>query len=140
MAIATAAGAKRVRQALLVATAVATLVAAGASPAFAAKGGRGATGGSTSGASISVPNGTFGGTVVATVSPAGLWAHASCSQNGLTVYEQYVQTDALGNATLGLGPTPLWSSGAASCVASAGSFSSTGKFTAAATTTFLAAP
>ncbi len=104
-----------------------------AGTAFAAKGGNG--GAKTSYATVAVPNGVFGGTVQASTTP-GLWVYAACSQGGTVVYQQYVQTAASGYATLQLGPTPMWSGGAASCTGQAGSFSSNGTFRVAGSTTF----
>lgn len=80
--------------------------------AFAAKGGH--TGGTTS-SSFVVDDGTFASTTLAH-GGTGTWVHAKCYQNGAVVYEQYVQYDANGTATLTLGPTPMWAAGAASCV------------------------
>ena len=50
----------------------------------------------------------------------GTWVHARCYQNGTLVYEQYVKYDANHSGSLTLGPTPMWSSGAASCKAEDG--------------------
>jgi hypothetical protein len=110
-----------------------------ASSAFAAKGGGGAKphGGGGTSATISVPDGVYGGTVTATVSPAGLWVKANCYQGRTSVYGQYVQSDASGHATLQLGPTSWWSGGSASCTAEAGGWSArSGAWTAQGSTTF----
>jgi hypothetical protein len=105
-----------------------------AGTAFAAKGGHTNTHGGTT-ATVTVPDGVFGGTTTAVTTP-GLWVYAACSQNGTVVYKAYVQTDATGDAVLTLGPTPMWTSGAAACTAQAGSFSSTGAWRSQASTTF----
>jgi hypothetical protein len=94
-------------------------------------------GGGTTSATISVPDGVYGGTAVATVTPTGIWVYATCSQSGKQVYAQYVQSDSYGHATLQLGPTSWWSGGAASCSAQAGVFSSrSGAWTSQGSTTF----
>jgi len=110
---------------------------------FAAKGGNGngngpngTSGGHKTSVTITVPNGTFGTTDTASVSQTGLWVHATCSQYATTVYEQWLQTDGAGNATLTLGPTPMWSSGSASCDAEAGSWNSHGRWVVDAQTAF----
>ena len=92
---------------------------------------------SSRGSSITVPDGVFGGTTTATVhTGATTWVHATCSQSGSKVYEQYVKTDANNQAVLTLGPTPLWTSGGASCNAAEGTWMANGKFKVSATTTF----
>ncbi len=87
-----------------------------ASTAFAAKSGGhvGGGGGSTSSAFV-VDDGSFASTTLAH-GGTGTWVHAKCTQNGTVVYEQYVKYAADFTATLTLGPTPMWSSGAATCV------------------------
>jgi hypothetical protein len=66
------------------------------------------------------------------------WVSVACYQNGLAVYGQYwgfwsgYSVDAITNAmavggVFTLGPTALWSSGAASCTAKLSTFSKTGK-------------
>ncbi len=93
--------------------------------------------GSGAGASISVPNGAFGGTTTATVHTGPTtWVHAACYQYGAQVYEQYVKADSNNQAVLTLGPTPLWPSGAASCTAAEGTWMANGKFKVSASTTF----
>ena len=122
---------------VLIATLVVGLMAGttfAAKPAAGSGGHHG--GGTTSGATIVVPAGVFAQTDNATVTPAGLWVYASCSQGGKQVYAQYVLSNSTGVATLTLGPTSFWSSGSASCYANAGSFSVTGQWSTAATTTF----
>jgi hypothetical protein len=101
--------------------------------AFAAKGGPG---------HISVPDGTFGGTTVATVNPGGdgAWARAFCYQDGALVYGQYVRVDADNHATFQLGPTPSWSGGYASCTAEELALRSNGRWRVLARTTFSAWP
>ncbi len=84
----------------------------------AAKGGKG-KGGGDNGGEITVPDGVFGGTTVATVNPGGdnVWVHAECFQDGALVYEQYVGADSNMQAILHLGPTPSWTGGEADCTA-----------------------
>lgn len=137
------AAARSARPNLAAAAVIAALTLAILLPAysFAAKGGNGGNPHQSNGTNkdpvtISVPDGVFAGTVVATVSSPGLTVHATCSQWGWTVYEQYVQTDGTGAATLTLGPTPLWPGGSASCTAEAGSWSSHGRWVVDATTDF----
>jgi hypothetical protein len=83
-----------------------------AGTAFAAKGGH--SGNSTS-SSFIVNDGAFAATTLAH-GGTGTWAHAKCYQDGTLVYEQYLRYATDGTATLTLGPTPMWASGAASCV------------------------
>jgi len=107
------------------------VAALSASPALAAKGGR-------NGASISVPDGVYAGTTVATVNPGGsdTRVRAKCFQNGGLVYEQRVKVDANNQATLTLGPTPSWSGGPANCTAEEGYYSTSFRWHTLATTTF----
>jgi len=86
---------------------------------------------------ITVPDGAFATTTVATVNPGGstVWARARCYQDRL-VYEQYVRLDAYNQATLTLGPTPSWKGGDASCNAQAGTFGTNGRWKVLAETTF----
>jgi hypothetical protein len=63
------------------------------------------------------------------------WVRASCSQDGSLVSKQTVRVSG-GTAMLTLGPTRLWTSGSADCVAELGSFSKRGRWKSAATTTF----
>jgi hypothetical protein len=104
---------------------------------FAAKGGH-VNNHNGSSAAITVPDGVFGGTTTATVNSDGsaTTAYASCDQGGMTVYAQYVNLDATGHATFRLGPTPLWSSGAASCKAQAGTWGNNGRWQSLASTSF----
>ena len=102
----------------------------GASDAFAARGGGGA---------LAIPDGTFAGTTTAVANPGDdtSWVMAECSQNGAIVYRQYVQVDpATHEATLTLGPTPSWSSGAASCAGEEGYWFKGTRWRVVATTTF----
>ena len=88
--------------------------------------------------SISVPDGVFAGTDVATVDPAGgsIWVDARCYQSGKLVYEQWSAVNGSLQATLTLGPTPSWTSGAASCTATANQLQRSGRFKQLASTTF----
>ena len=103
--------------------------------AFAAKGGNKAgTGGGNANITITVPDGVFSGTSTALTSPS-VWVKADCYQSGTLVYEDYELTDSTGSAVLPLGPTMMWTGGAASCTAQAGTINN-GSFKAAASTTF----
>ena len=67
----------------------------------------------------------------------GTWVMAECYQNGTVVYRQYVKVDpATHQATLTLGPTPSWYSGAASCRAEEGIWCKGSRWRVLATTTF----
>lgn len=105
---------------------------AGAESVFAARGG----GRAGTAAQISVPDGVFGGTTTASVSQAGLWVYNACSKSGKVVSQQWAITDTAGKAVLYLGPTSLWTSGGASCVAQAGSWSRKGTWVSQGSTTF----
>jgi len=129
-------------EALLVAVIVwiAAMTLAGATQsdngiAGAANAGRG-------GANLTVPDGVFGGTTVAHANPggAGTWVHATCMQGGAVAMVQWVRVDANNQATLTLGPTPSWSSGAATCTAEEGYFGSNSRWRVQDTTTFSVAP
>jgi len=93
------------------------------------------SGGTTTGATVRVLDGVFGGTTTAYAGPSSAtWVRAQCYQNGSKVYEQYRTFDSNRQATLTLGPTPGWSSGAASCTAQDGYFrNSTWKVTSSST-------
>ena len=121
-----------------------------ASTAFAAKGG-GHTGGggSTSGGggtiNLVLMDGAtapaFGGRVTFTVATTATpypWVHLRCSQGGTLVLEgwQGFFSTALGNQWFYLGPTPSWSSGAGSCVATLEKYSSKGTWSVLASTSF----
>ena len=85
---------------------------------------------------ISVPDGTYADTTVATVNPGGsVWVRARCYQDSL-VYEQYVKVNGDNQATLTLGPTPSWSGGDATCIAQEGTFGKTNRWKVLAETTF----
>jgi len=117
--------------ALALAMALANHTSPGAQSVFAAKGGRLGT---TSG--ISVPDGRFGGTTTATVSTPGLWVYDVCSKGGVVVSQQWAMTDSAGKAVLYLGPSVLWTSGSATCVAQVGSWTRKGTFGAQGSTSF----
>ena len=91
---------------------------------------------------LTIPDGTFGGTTTATANPGveGTWVFAECSQNGAVVYRQYVKVDpATRQATLTLGPTPSWTSGAATCRGEEGFWFKGSRWRVVASTTFEAA-
>ena len=92
------------------------------------------TGGTTSG-SLTVADGVYASTTAVSTGSAYAWAHAKCSQGGTVVYEQWIKTDASGRGEFTLGPTPMWSSGAADCWAESGTWSKS-RWRQAATTTF----
>lgn len=88
---------------------------------------------------LTIPDGAFASTTTATANPGGenTWVMAECFQNGTIVYRQYVKVDATTfQATLTLGPTPSWVSGAASCRGEEGTWSRSGRWHVVATTTF----
>jgi hypothetical protein len=94
-----------------------------------------ASAGRTSG-TISIANGVFAGTTTATKTGSTItWVRALCYQNSVLVYEQYQKFGTSTTAKLTLGPTPSWTSGAASCRGEGGYFSN-GRWRVAATTTF----
>lgn len=70
-----------------------------------------------------VDDGVFAGTTTAyRGTSTAVWVHAKCYQGGTIVFEQWrMYVDA--TATLSLGPTPSWSSGAANCTAEEGYYS-----------------
>lgn len=104
-----------------------------AGTALAGKGGTGKP--APTGGTLTVLDGTYGSTTVASAGSAYVWVHAKCSQAGTLVYEQWVKTDASGRGTLTLGPTPMWNSGAADCWAESGTWTNS-RWRQAATTTF----
>lgn len=86
---------------------------------------------------ITVPDGRFGGSTVATVNPGGdVAVHAQCFQNGVVVWADTVRVDANNQAVLTLGPTPRWTAGAADCTAAEGYWTKTGRWRVLAETTF----
>ena len=105
---------------LLSLLAIATL---SATSVLAAPGGNGKGNGNGNGGggehSITVPDGTFAGTAMATVNPGGdnAWVHAECFQDGSLVYVQNVEVDENSHAMLTFGPTPSWTGGSADCTA-----------------------
>jgi len=140
-------------QALLVAAIVAALAFAGstvigtapggAHAVLAAKGGNGGGDGGGHGnggggtATISVPDGPFGGTTVASTNVGGgQWVRNACVAADGGALVDYRQTDDTGQAVLQLGPTPTWSSGAATCTASLGNWDGNGNWQTTASTTF----
>jgi hypothetical protein len=137
-----------VTEALLIAAIVAALALAlsplygparfitGTGSVDAAKGGGHGGGNTTSGVTISVPDGTFGSSVVATVKGGAPWVHVTCFQGGGIALTDWERTDANGQTPIGLGPTASWSSGAATCSAEAGHFNNRSKWVIDATTSF----
>ena len=135
--------------AIVVALAFAGSIAVGSAPGgahgvLAAKGGNGNGngghgngGGATITATITVPDGPFGGTTVASTNAgAGQWVQEVCYSADGGALVDYRQTDDSGQAVLGLGPTPTWTSGGASCSASLGAWDGNGNWQASASTTF----
>jgi hypothetical protein len=116
----------------LVATLVVGLVAG---TAFAAHGGGHNT---TSGGSISVPDGVFSGTVTATITggTSSEWFHVICMRNGTTALLDWEPVDTTGHATSGMGPTSSWTSGGASCTGQAGHYDSRSRWHTDASTSF----
>ena len=91
-------------------------------------------------ASISVPDGAFGGTTTATVNPGDSVVYFACFRGGERVMAAYKATDANNQATVKLGPTPSWLSGEATCIAQEGTRSNSGRWRVLAETTFYVAP
>jgi hypothetical protein len=91
---------------------------------------------------ITVADAPFGTQTTATLNPGGdgVWAYAECAVNGYVVYRQYVKGDANNQATFTLGPTPLWSSGGADCLAQEGYWFKGSRWRVLAETTFQALP
>jgi hypothetical protein len=87
---------------------------------------------------ITVPDGVYGGTTTATLNPGGtgIWAYARCYQGETLVYAETVRANSSNEATFTLGPTPLWTGGAANCTAEEGTWSRNHKWRAVAATTF----
>ncbi len=120
------------KKTIILAVAAGVIAAAVVIPGLASAGKPGA-------ASISVPDGVFGGTTTATANPGGdTWVHVQCFtvEDGSMGMEAYSKVDANNQATFTLGPTPSWGSGAAACVAEEGTWGKRG-FRAIATTTFV---
>lgn len=87
-----------------------------AGTAFAARPGDG-----SATTSFSIADGSFAQTTtVLRGSATATWVRARCYQDGNLVYEQYVSYGGSQSATLSLGPTPMWSSGAATCTGEEG--------------------
>ena len=104
----------------------------GADNAFAGRGGGGV---------LTIADGSFASTTVATANPGtdGTWVMAECYQNDVLVYRQYVKVDPTTHqATLTLGPTPSWTSGAASCRGEEGTWFKGTRWRVLAETTFSA--
>ncbi|HET7703652.1 MAG TPA: hypothetical protein VFK35_09640 [Candidatus Limnocylindrales bacterium] len=81
----------------------------------------GRPGGSNATSPFSVADGSFGQTTTAQRgSSTATWVRARCYQGGNLVYEQYVSYGGGQSVTLTLGPTPMWSSGAATCTGEEG--------------------
>ncbi len=93
---------------------------------------------STSSVTISVNDGRFGGNAAGQVSGSGAsWVNVVCTlSDGSIGMTTWVRPDATGAVAFGLGPTPSWSAGGASCTATAGAYSSNGRWRALASTTF----
>ena len=90
---------------------------------------------------LTVPDGYFGGTTTATANPGGdAWVHVYCYQAGSVALETWGKVDVNNQLVLQLGPTPSWSSGAASCVAHEGYFGRNGRWHVLAETTFNVGP
>jgi hypothetical protein len=119
--------ANRVARAVLLAS------LAGALMAGTALAGKPTAGGTTS--SFRVDNGQFASPTTA-YRGTGTWVHAKCFQGGKLVYEQYVPYGSAGTGTLTLGPTPSWTSGAASCTGEDGSWQNGSRWRVNATTSF----
>jgi hypothetical protein len=78
---------------------------------------------------------TFAESTTATAYP---WVDAKCSQNGKVVYEQFAgfYSGYTGSQMFTLGPTQMWSGGAASCTAALVSYDKNGSPRTLATTSF----
>jgi hypothetical protein len=144
-----AAPARPIARALLGAALAASLVTAlAAGPAMAGKpgGGTTATGGTIA---LSLMDGatqpTYGARVtfaISTTATAYPYVHLTCVQGGSTVLEawQGFFPTAIGNQWINLGPTPLWTGGAADCRANLEKSGKRGTWTVLAYTTFSVAP
>lgn len=99
-----------------------------------------AAGGRTK-ATITVPDGVFGGTTTATANPGGdAWVHIRCFVAGSVGLEAWKKVDDANQATFTLGPTPSWSSGGAMCEAEEGYWARGSRWRVLARTTFDVAP
>ncbi len=78
---------------------------------------------------------TFAESTSATAYP---WVDTKCSQNGQTVYEQWAgfYGSYTGSQMFTLGPTQMWTGGAANCTAALVSFDKNGSPRTLATTSF----
>lgn len=128
-------------QALIIVGIVAALLLALAplfGPAEDLAGLDGANAGGRGHASISVPDGAFGGTTTATVNPGGdVLVMARCYQGESVVYLEVLPPGPDKTVTFTLGPTPLWQGGEASCTAQEGNWAKNGRWRAVAKTTFV---
>src|SRR5262249_34332655 len=92
----------------------------------------------TAGATTAAPH--FGSQVTFGVSTSTSypWVDTKCSQNGQVVYEQWAGffSSYSGGQMFPLGPTQLWSGGAASCTATLVSFDKNGRPSTLASTSF----
>ena len=92
-------------------------------------------------ARITIPDGVFGGTTTATANPGGdAWVYVACYRNGERVMGAYERVDENDQATFQLGPTPSWTSGAATCVGQEGYWAKGSRWRVLAETTFSVAP
>ena len=93
--------------------------------------------GGLSGSSFRVDDGVFATTTVAHKgSSSATWVHAKCYQGGTLVFEQWRSYLADGTTTLSLGPTPMWSSGSATCTAEEGYYARLTRWRLSGSTTF----
>ena len=88
--------------------------------------------------SLTVAEARLGGTAIVTADPGdeGMWVHATCVQATTVVLASWTRIDASHLARVGLARSATWSSGAASCTAEEGYFSSNGRWRVIATTAF----
>ena len=92
-------------------------------------------------ARITIPDGVFGGTTTATANPGGdSLVYVACYRSGEAVLRVYGRLNSENQATIRLGPTPSWSSGAAHCVGQEGYWAKSGRWRILAETTFEVAP
>ena len=130
------------RRGIIALSLAAAVVLVAALPAFAGKGG--------SSISLVMPNASLtagaasphhGDQVtfaVATTATSRPWVDTTCSQNGQVVYEQWAGffDGYLGSTMFTLGPTQLWTGGAASCTATLVTYDKNGRASALASTSF----